>query len=1002
MSKKRFVPFACLMSFILAAAIGMSACTGAVGPQGPQGIQGPQGVEGPQGPQGPAGQNGQDANSGDEYIASGDITENLIQPGGTVSGDLSANGLYYADYRTREEAHAAGEQLNMEIAAEGFVLLKNKNKALPLDKSERDITLFGARSVDLQLSGGGSGANDGSKKEYTLLESMQDAGYNVNMLLWDYYLANHRQENVAGGLGGNLSYVELDPDSYTGRMGSSIKMYGDAVLWTISRTGSEGADHARRNIATNEDVNKHYLELDDNEVKTLNYLTGLKSTGAIKKLIVVVNSANAMELGFIQDNDEIDAAIWVGHPGGSGIMALGKILNGEVNPSGHLSDIYMRDFTQDPTWYNFGDNNHLLDAEGNPLGNRVQYWDEDREQYVNANYYSLEYREGIYMGYRWYETYADDMEAAETGTGEEWYDSQVVYPFGYGLSYTNFEWKIDNVESTAAIEAANQTITMRVWVKNTGDVAGKDVVQVYYNPPYTQGGIEKASANLVTFAKTKLLQPGESQVLTMTFLAQDMASFDWNDANENDFKGYELEAGDYEISVRRNSHDVVDSVVRTVEDTIKCTTDTTSGKEIKPLFTGEEGLEEYKSTNDSLEQNLITREGGLKLPAPLSEEDKIYTKEEVDSFGYWTSDYAATSDNAEQLWNVTELPEGWTQAESHTEGYTDVTTKLWQMAGISYQNPTIVDGKVIVGTDEGSQKWEEFMNQLTYEEMKTLLSNGFFKTVALESIGKPKTTDSDGPNQLKAGYENQTAPGGTFFASEVVIASTFNLDLAEQMGIMVGNDSIFMGVSGWYGPSMNIHRSPFAGRNFEYYSQDGVHSGMMAAAVIKGANSKGVKCYIKHFFLNDQETNRTNSGLQWADEQTMREQYAKPFEIAVKEGGTTAIMASGCTIGGVKVYANYAACELLLRNEWDYKGLVLTDWINSSREWSKLMLRSGVDLGLGTGWGPGLNAAEGTWEDGKVMVNGSESMTTYYHVRKACQRLLYATANCNQNGRPQD
>lgn len=1000
MKKRINAIIASVLCLTTAAVMTFTGCAGQTGAQGPQGEQGIQGEQGPAGPQGPA---GADANSGDEYVASGDISETLKEATGTVSGDLSAKGVYYADYRTREEAHAAGEKLNTEIAAEGFVLLKNKNKALPLSKNETDVTLFGARSVDLQLSGGGSGANDGSKKEYTLLESMEAAGYDVNMLLWDYYTENHQQADVAGGLGGNLSYVELDPTTYTGRYGASIKMYNDAVIWTISRTGSEGADHARNNIATNQDKSKHYLELDDNEVKTLEYLKGLKSSGTIKKLIVVVNSANAMELGFIEENDEIDAAIWVGHPGGSGIMALGKILNGEVNPSGHLSDIYMRDFKQDPTWFNFGNNNHILDEEGNSIGNRIKYWDEDREQYVEANYYSLEYREGIYMGYRWYETYADDLNIAEAGTGDDWYEEQVVYPFGYGLSYTDFEWKIDNVKETATIDAANQTVTMRVWVKNTGNVAGKDVVQVYYNPPYTQGGIEKASANLVTFAKTDLLQPGESQVLTLQFVAQDMASFDWNDANENDFKGYELEAGDYEISVRRNSHEVVDTITRTVEETIKCTTDTTSGKEIKPLFTGEEGLEDYKSTNETLEENLITREGGLELPAPLSEEDLIYAKEVVDKFGTWTdSGYGADDDNEEQPWYVSELPEGWTQATEHEADYSDVTTKLYQMAGISYQNPTIVDGKVVVGTDEGSQKWEAFMNQLTYEEMKTLLSNGFFKTVAIESIGKPKTTDSDGPNQLKAGYENQGAPGGTFFVSEVVIASTFNLDLAEQMGRMVGNDSIFMGVSGWYGPSMNIHRSPFAGRNFEYYSQDGVHSGMMAAAAIKGANSKGVKCYIKHYFLNDQETNRTNSGIQWADEQTMREQYAKPFEIAVKEGGTTAIMASGCSIGGVKVYANYAACELLLRGEWDYKGFVLTDWINSNREWTKLMLRAGVDLGLGTGWGAALNSAEGTWENGKVMIDGAESMTTYYQVRKACMRILYASANCNQNGRPQE
>lgn len=1002
MKKRINAIIATVLCLTTAAVMTFTGCAGQAGAQGPQGPQGEQGIQGPQGPQGeqgPQGPAGESAISGEEYTPSEDITETTITANGTKTGYLDANGKFYPDYNSIDEVRAAGEQLNIEIAGEGFTLLKNKDNALPLGKDEGKVTLFGYRSVELQTVGGGSGSGDGSGREYTLPESMEAAGFKVNEKLLDYYRNHRTLAATSSGLGGSEMAVELDPEDYVKEMRGSFRQFGDAAIWTISRTGSEAGDLAMSNVPTHADATEHYLELDDNEKAVYQALKELKEDGVFKKIIVIINSANPMELGDMNDDDDIDGIIWIGHTGNAGILALGQILNGSINPSGRLVDIYARDFKQDPTWFNFGDNSQN--------GEDTLLYTEDGSP---TSYHSIEYREGIYNGYRWYETIADDMNAEEAGSGDEWYAEQVVYPFGYGLSYTDFEWKIDNVAETGSIAAANQTVTMRVWVKNTGTVPGKDVVQVYYTAPYTEGEIEKASANLVTFAKTDLLQPGESQVLTMQFAAQDMASYDYNDANANGFMGYELDEGDYTISIRKNSHEVVDSVTRTVgEDGIQCTTDLVSGNEITNVFSGGNGLDRYKSTNDSLLENIVTRAGGLRLPDTATKEDRTISGDKLSLYDSERGAYNPYQDDAEDVWYVNEVPEGWTQATAHASDNSDVTVKLADMSGVPYTEATKdADGNMIASTDADSQKWEEFMNQLTWAELKDITSMGFFKTVAVPSIGKLQSVDSDGPAQLKMGYENMSAPGGTLWVSATVIAATFNTDLAERMGEMVGNESLFLGVTGWYGPSMNIHRSPFSGRNFEYYSQDGVHAGLIAASVVNGAASKGVNTYIKHLFLNDQETDR--SGLMtWADEQTIREIYARPFEYSFKYGHSTATMVAFNRIGDAMASTNYALLEMLLRQEWGFKGYTMTDWYNANYSDLEIMLRTGCDLPLGNM--RGNVSLVGEWDaaarngEGGVRVDSATgaseptyiSATHYYAVRKAAQRILYIAANTNNN-----
>ena len=959
--------------------------------------------------------------AGGEQTATDLIQETLVEATGTQTGNLAAQGKYYTDFSTIDEARELGEQLNIEVGSEGFVLLKNQDNTLPLSDTDRNITLFGYRSSRLQTVGGGSGAGDGFGHEWSLQESMEEAGLNVNEKLLNYYSSVD-----------NPDALELDPDTYAASIEGTFDFYGDAVLWTISRTGSEGRDLLTAEVPGHSDPTEHYLELDDNEKKVYEYLKELKQEGRIQKFIVIVNSANAFELGDMQDDSDVDAIIWVGHPGNAGIAALGKILTGEVNPSGHLVDIFARDFTQDPTWSNFGSNVQ------NGLDNYVYY--DDNGTLTDSGYRSVEYREGIYMGYRWYETVAADMEAQSEGSGESWYQENVVYPFGYGLSYTTFDWELTGVAETAVIDAPNRTVTMQVKVSNTGDVAGKDVVQVYASQPYTDGGIEKAARVLMGFAKTDLLQPGESQVVQVQFVAQDMASYDYNDKNGNGFKGYELEAGDYIISINRNSHEVVDSVVRTVEgDGILCETDLTSGNAIGNVYSGGEtvngkNVERYKSTNDALEANEISREGGLELPTPSTQEDRTITAEKK-AFYDAEETYLAYQDQETDPWYVAATPETWTQSNAETETVTltiegnatnptpRTTTQIQRadgsraeillsdMSGISYTEPQVDEnGNVILGTDEGSQKWDEFMNQLTWSEMASIVTQGYYLSPALPAIDKVEGVDGDGPSQVKAGFYNRTTPGGTLWACGCVVAATFNTELAAAIGNMCGNEALFLNLGGWYGPGLEIHRSPFGGRNFEYYSEDGVLAGKISAALIGGVQAKGVRTYMKHMFLNNQETNRSTLGgvFTWCNEQAIREIYVKPYEYAVKYGHSTGSMSGMNRVGDAMCYTNYATMTALMRDEWGYQGANVTDTLfNSEYHTFDAMVRAGQDIPLGVRPGGYAEPLSGTWDptanDGRggVLIKADAeaetdtvlSPTQYYAVRMCAQHILYSAAN---------
>lgn len=987
---------ACTMALSLAACAGDSTA-GVAGPQGPQGPQGEQG------PAGPAGETPYIGDNGNWWIGDYDtgifagspnvpaevetLQEILVGTQDEVTGFLEANGMFYSDYADLATARQKTRELNIQAALEGSVLLKNEDSALPLKSTEKRVTMFGICSAYPLYGGGGAGS--GIPDSYgvastSIKDSLESVGMAVNPATYSYYRNNYTQGNSDNASFGDT--VEDTRGAFAECSGSFYN-YDDAAIVVIGRTGSEGRDLSMTNAAgrSSADETKHNLELTDGEKELIR-----QAKAHFDKVIVLLNSANVLEMAELNapktsDNLGVDAILWIGHTGNDQAAAVGPILTGLTNPSGHTSDTWNTDLLTIPSSYNVGSMAHVTEDDGTPYDNYI-YGPDGR-----TDFHSVEYREGIYMGYKYYETKYADMEAAEEGSGEEWYDSQVIYPFGYGLSYTSFEWELVGA-GEGAITAANETITMQVKVTNTGTVAGKDVVQMYVNPPYTLGEIEKSSANLMDFAKTDVLQPGESQVVTLQCVAQDFASFDWNDANFNDFYGYELEAGDYIISAKRNSHDSVIDITRTVEQDITCPTDYTTGNEIVPVFSQTSGdWAEFYSVNDTLLANSMTRMDGFAMVESegfaSNREQRTVAQSVLDKFEERAATWAA-DDGPEDYWYVADdgIPEGWSQSSSesvytfdegevrdnedgtpgtrHRNDIYEATRvngektgiQLFDMAGVPFTDYTIDENnRIVVGTDAGSQKWEQFLNQLTWEEMLQIANNGSYTRYKVDSIGMTTQADMDGSTQL--GWSITTASWADWicnaisttscFVPAITVACTWNKDLAYDLGNAMGNEALLVNYDGLYGYSMNLHRSPFSGRNYEYYSEDGVLSGKIAAQQTLGVTEKGVVTYIKHLVLNDTETNRGGIAT-YATEQVIRELYFKPFEMCIKEGRSMGIMNSMNRIGSVRVYANGAVHDGILRNEWNFKGITLTDAYSSGYSPVNACLRNGVDLPLGT------------------------------------------------------
>ena len=849
----------------------------------------------------------------------------------------------------KAEAFANAQEVNLKLAEEGFVLLKNENAALPMNKGAR-ISVFSKNSVNLSYGGSGSGGFDTSNNK-NLYESLNDAGFVTNPTLKRFYESSQsgpvrtaNSSDLDNGDNQKIATAETPQSKYTDAVRNSYADYSDAALVVITRIGGEGFDLPRYQGDSEGAVSpdSHYLELDQDEIDLLTAVTD----GTFKRVVVVFNTPSSFEATFLKDSayaafaDKIDAAVWIGFTGSNGITALGEILNGDVNPSGRLVDTWAADFTKNPSFVNFG-TGCLPDMT---------------DKYDGGMYYSVDYEEGIYVGYRYYET------RGETD-GEDWYNANVVYPFGYGLSYTTFDWTVGDA-SASEIELGT-TITVPVTVKNTGSAAGKDVVQLYASAPYTLGGIEKAHKVLVGFAKTKLLQPGESETVTVSFDPYSAASYDYRDANSNGFSGYELEAGEYTLYVSRNAHESEKAIALNLAADVQIGTDPTTDSEVVNRYTDSEN---FLDSDWQLDTMLSRADWEGTWPTPQTAQQHAGTDRLYEEIRSEEHNNPTDFDSEEYPWFGEEptltLRDLLPSAEA--EGYEPV---------VSYDD----------------ERWEELMMGCDEEEMIALINNGAYHTLAMESVGLPATIHGDGPSGFTCFMSKEQVNGTCQYVSEPVMASTWNINLMNELGEAIGEEGTIgdkatgQPYSSIYAPGVNIHRSPFGGRCSEYFSEDPFISGMMGAAEVQGIQSRGVLPTVKHFVANEQETHRSIGGdLSWLSEQALREIYLKPFEYTVKLGETRGIMTSFNRIGTRWTGGDYRLLTEILRNEWGFNGLVICDF-NTIPQYMipRMMFYAGGSLDLAT-------QQSAMWTDCDTSDAGDAIV-----LMRAVKDVMYALVNSN-------
>lgn len=762
------------------------------------------------------------------------------------------------DVETLQTANDNAERVTKEIEGEGIVLLKNEEKTLPL-KSQK-INVFGWGSVSPIYVGSGSGGGNAADN-ITVQKGLENAGFTVNDELTDFYESLDYERVNAGPLTGfqpDLHLYEADREQYTDKMLENARTFSDTAVVVIARPGGEASDLVTDMETLDGDEGRHILEITSKEE---NLLKMVKEN--FDNVIVLVNAANAMELGFLED-EGVDAALWIGNPGKTGFESVARVLNGEINPSGALVDTFAYDAMSAPSFANFGD---------------FRYSDGEDAYYVD-------YAEGIYVGYRYYETrYVDN----NTGKcDEETYHKAVQYPFGYGLSYTEFEQKITD------FKADDKNISMEVEVTNVGDVEGKDIVQVYYTAPYTEGGIEKSHVVLAAFDKTELLEAGETEKVTLEIPIEEMASYDY--INQ---KAYVLEKGNYEIKLMDNAHEMIESRNYEVTETI--------------VYDGTHA----RSTDQIAATNVFDEVAG----------DVTYVSR-ADWEGTLPQEVARERTAGEEILEQIQSTEFEVDSTDADIVIADHGIEWKEMKGLEYED----------------EKWDKLLEQLSVKDMKRLIGMGGYKTSAIKSINKGATSDVDGPAGINAIVNGES---GVSHATEVVLASTWNCDLAYAMGESLALEADAYAIDGIYAPAMNIHRSPFGGRNFEYYSEDAYLSGEMAETEVSAIRDKGKYCYLKHFVMNDQETNRAGVAV-WANEQSMREIYLKPFEMAVKEGGATAMMSAFNRLGTTWCGADERLLQTVLRDEWGFRGMVITDYDGAAYMNVDQAIRAGNDLMLST------------------------------------------------------
>lgn len=849
-----------------------------------------------------------------------------------LTGPLSTllNNATITKYTLSDATVSKANELAKDVQSEAVTLLKNDDSNLPL--SGKKVNVFGWGSTNPVYGGTGSGSMSKQYKTVSLLDGMKQAGLKTNTELSKLYTDYRKDRPEVGMFAQDWTLPEVPAKQYSDKLVSDAKDFSDEAVVVLTRVGGEGADLPtdmkakgiiyKNNSKDYDDFQKDesFLQLSKTERDMIDLVTS-----NFKKVTLVYNGANTFQFDFLNDYPQIQSVVWCPPAGQTGFSALGEVLAGETNPSGKTSDTFLKNLTKSVSYNNFGkfEYTNMADKAAKYKG----FTGDD----VTAIPGFVNYSEGIYVGYKFYETASDE--------GLINYDDTVAFPFGYGLSYTSFDQKLDSVKYKGG------KVTVTATVTNTGDKAGKDVVEAYYNPPYTDGGIEKASKNLAGFEKTKELQPGESQKVTVKFDDDDMASYDYKGA-----KAYVLEKGDYDISIQSDSHHVIDHKAITVKDTVTYDSDSNTHNGDKTVATNQFDDVAGDVTYLSRADHFANYKEATAAPTNFKMSDKA-----KETF-YNNSNYDPKKfDKDSDKMPTTGAKNG---------------LKLSDMYGKDYDDAD----------------WDKLLDQLTFDDMDNLIANGGYGTQALKSVGKIQLTDADGPASLN---NNFTGVGSIGFPASTAFACTWNKDLAKQFGEMIGDMAHDMHVAGWYAPAMNIHRNAFSGRTFEYFSEDSLLSGVMASSEISGAKSKGVYSFMKHFALNDQETKRTEMLCTWTNEQAMREIYLKPFEMSVKEGGAQAVMSSFNYIGNTYAGADSALLQTVLRGEWGFKGFVLTDYFggygyqNADQE-----VRAGNDSMLATT---------------KITNHITDkSATSVKAMRQAAHNILYTAANSWQyaNGEP--
>lgn len=824
--------------------------------------------------------------------------------------------------------------LGTEVEAEGIVLLYNKDNALPL--TGRNVSLFSKSSVDLLYSGGGSGVVDTATVK-DLKTALEDGGFSVNPTLWDFY------NSVRGDYGRDQKGVHEVPVSLfdTTIEASFLTGYNDAAIVVLAREGQENLD-----ITTNErDEGGYMMQLSNEEKDLLQYVNGKFDT-----VIVLINSCNAMELGFLNDYPNIKACLLVGYFGSTGIEALPKVLTGEVNPSGRLSDTYAYDSFSAPAMQNF--------LQGRLSNDSVQSFPVNKSSYVV-------YAEGIYVGYKYYETRYEDVVLGQGNAGNYDYAATVQFPFGYGLSYSTFEWTNFKASET------DDTFEFEVTVTNTGSAAGKDVVEIYMQSPYTDydkaNGVEKASVELVGFAKTGVLAPNANETVTVSVPKEVRRAYDAYGVG-----GYILDAGTYYFTAAQDAHQAANNIISQAHpdkaDSLYAIPNTTTANGSMVY------ANEVSAQDNAIYATSVNYDGstGATITNQFANADvKTYEPD----FNYLSrSDWSGTfpTQYKDRKWAISdELAQaivGNPYEEDPSAAMPETNASngmvLLDMMGKSYDDPD----------------WELLLDNLNADIMNDLIALGGWQTIAIPEINKPASKDIDGPAGISStlggngdsGARCVNMPAGT------IEACTWNYDLLVEVGKAIGEDGLTSGYQGWYAPGAGIHRTPYGGRNFEYFSEDGFLTGKMSAAETVGIQSKGMYCYMKHFVLNDQEVDRFGI-TEFVSEQALREIYMDAFEIAVREADCRGMMAGFDCIGPYWCGANKALLTNVLRDEWGFKGIVVTDYASANAAY---ML---IDAGTQAGSDLWLNTAEGIYD----LPNAASSATQMQALRRATKNVLY-------------